>query len=174
MNRWAGPLFVVLLAAVAPLLVPRALLVSAWLPEIAVLAVVCAAFRGTPDRAAVFGIALGGVLSLWAPEPVCFRPFVLGTIGWSASHAAAVLHRDRPEIRIAVVAAAVLALRMAEHAAATIACAGGASRTAEEAGLAVGRAFVAAGVTGLAAPLWFGAVMRWGLLARIDRSFRDV
>ena len=88
MTRWAGTAFALLFAATAPLLVPAAWRDAGRWPDIAVLAVVFLGFRATADRAATFGVAVGFLASLWSPEPMFFRPFVLGSIGYVAAQAA--------------------------------------------------------------------------------------
>jgi hypothetical protein len=173
-NRWAGPAFLVLLAATAPLLLPHAWTDAGWAPDAAVLAVVCLGFRGTPDRAALTGILAGALASLWSPEPAAFRPFVLGTVGWSAGQLAVIFDRDRFTVRMAAAAGGVVLTRVAEWTCAAIACRGGTPWTSSDAGTAIGSVVAGAASAALCAPLWFAAVRRFGLLAPLERSFRDV
>ena len=171
-RQWAGPVFVVLLAATLPVLASPALRASGWLPDVAVLAVVAAGFRGTPDRAAMLGVVVGLLASLWAPEPVLLRPCLLGVIGYAASHVAIVLDRERWSIRMASVALAVLLMRGAEFVAAALA--GAAPGSGAEAVDAFRAAIASAAVAAAVAPLWFGVLARWRLLGPLERSFRDV
>jgi cell shape-determining protein MreD len=172
--RWTGPLFVVLLGAVVPLCVPPGLRDAGLWPEFAVLSVVVLGFRATPERAALFGVVTGFAASLWSPEPLCFRPFVLGAVGFLAGQVASVLTRESTVVRMCAAALGVLALRVAERIAAALASGPSADWTGAEAARAVGTVVLAAAVAGLAAPAWFAFVRRSGLLAPFERSFRDV
>lgn len=174
MNRWAGPAFLLLLAATAPLLLPRAWTDAGWVPDVAVLVVVCVGIRGTPDRAAVAGIVAGLLASLWSPEPAAFRAFVLGTVGWTAGQAGLTFDRDRRAVWMAAAAGGVLFARVSEWTCAAIACREGTPWTAHDAGVAIGAVLASAVVAAACAPAWFAAVRRLRLVAPLERSFRDV
>lgn len=174
MKRWAGPLFVLLLAATAPLLAPPSARSAGLWPDVAVLAVVFLGFRATPERAALFGVAAGALSATFSVEPFLLRPFVLGTAGFLAGQAAGILHRDENAVRMAVAAAAVLFVRGAEEVAAALACGGAADWDGAVALRMAGTGALAAVTAALAAPLWFGLVRGWRLLAPLERSFRDV
>ncbi|MCE9634416.1 MAG: hypothetical protein K8T90_01815 [Planctomycetes bacterium] len=174
MTRWAGTLFLLLLAATAPLLAPTTWRDAGRWPDLAVLAVVFLGFRGTPDRAAMFGIAVGLVASLWTPEPLLFRPFVLGSVGYVAGHAASILHRDHVVVRLVAAAAGVVAMRLAEQIAAALSAGSAAPWTGYDAARVASVTFTAAVATGLAMPVYFAVAKRWRLLAPLERSFRDV
>lgn len=174
MRNWTGPLAVLLLAIAVPLLAPPSWGASPWLPDVALLAVVYLGFLGTPDRAAVCGIVLGAALSLWSPEPIAFRAFVLGSAGWLSGQVAGILHRDSAVVRMFVAAGAMFACRAAETIEASLACRGGTSWTGADAAHQCGAVFVACAVTAVAAPMWFAFVRSARLLAPLERTFRDV
>jgi cell shape-determining protein MreD len=164
---WLGPVCVALVAALLPLVLPGA--ARAWVPDLAVLTVLAVGFRGTPERAALFGVALGALASLWSPEPLLFRPFVLGATGWVAGQAAEVLQRDRVSLRMIAAALGTAGLHAAEGVAASFAGADAAAMAPRVAATAL-----AAGIAAAAAPLWFALLARGRLLAPLERSFRDV
>lgn len=166
--KWAGVLFVVLLALVAPVSVPAAWIRTGLLPEVGVVATLYVASRGTAERAAWFGIAIGLLATPWTAEPMFLRATVLGGIGFVAGHAAAVVDRERVAITAGLAAVAALVLRGSEE----IALGAGASSPAT-AGVA-GAVLASVVTTAIAAPLFFAAARRLHLLAPLERSFRDV
>jgi cell shape-determining protein MreD len=172
--RWSGPLFVLLLAATGPLLVPSSVRATGLLPDFAVLAVVFLGFRATPERAALFGAAVGALAGLWSVEPLLFRPFVLGTVGFLAGQAATIFDREEPAVRVAAAAGGVILLRIAEEIAAALAGGGATTWTAGDAGRVAGATLAAALVAAVVAQPWFGLVRKTRLLAPMERSFRDV
>ena len=173
MNRWAGTVFVLLLAGAGPLLAPPAVRDAGLWPDFAVLAVVFLGFRGTPDRAALLGVVAGLVAGLWAPEPLCFRPFILGCVGYLAGLVASVVHRDQLLARVVCAVLGVLVVRGAENVAALLATSGGGAWTSEQAGRVLWATVSAAGVAAVVSPVWFAAARRWRLLAPLERTFRD-
>lgn len=168
-TRWTGAAAVAAFAALLPLVTPPAS--RGWVPDVAVLTVLCLAFRGTPERAALFGVVVGALAAPWSPEPLLFRPFVLGTLGWVGGLAASVLQRDRAPIRMAAAAVGVLWVHAAEGVAASLA---GCETAAGEVPSRLAATALAAAIAAAAAPAWFGLVAHGRLLAPLERSFRDV
>lgn len=170
--RWAGVALVVAAAAAVPTLLPPSTFRAAWVPDLAALALVHAAFRGTPDRAALLGVVLGLAGSPWRPEPVPWQAFVLGATGYLIAHGASGIVRDRMAVRAAGSAIAVLVLRGGTLLAAAVA---DTEPLSSEAAL---RATVAAAIAAAAAALatapFAAAARRWRLLTPLERSFRDV
>lgn len=167
-----GSVAVVLVAALLPVLAPARAADSAWFPDLAALTLTYAAFRGTADRAALLGVAIGVAVSPWRPEPLPWTAFVLGATGYVLGHVAAVVDRERWVPRAGAAAAAVLSIRAGSLVAAAVADtsplgADGAAR----AGASVA---VSAAVAALCAAPWFAALRSTRLLADVERSFRDV
>jgi hypothetical protein len=167
--KWAGPTFVVLAALMLPLSAPAGWIRGGYLPEIAVLATLYVGFRGTGERAAWFGVILGLLAAPWTSEPPLLRATVLGTVGLVAGQAGGVVDRERIVINAALAAVASLVLRGTEELAL-----GTDAGTPGSAAAVAGAILVATAVTGVAAPIFFAVVERLGLLAPLERSFRDV
>jgi len=170
--RWTGVLLVVLAASAAPAMLPPGTFRAAWVPDVAALACVHVAFRGTPDRAALLGVAIGLASSPWRPEPAPWLAFLHGATAYLTALVASGLVRDGAFVRMIAAAAAVLVLRGGALLAAAVSDteplgAGGAA-------CAAATALLAALCAGCAAPPFAALARRWRLLAPLERSFRDV
>jgi len=175
-RKWIAAACVVLGCAVAPLFAPQQWAQHGAFPDVAALAVLYLAVSGTPERAAVLGVAVGLVRSLWTSAPLGADAALYGFLGWSSAHFGRALFHDRAIAKMAVAAAGVVAMR----AAATLLAA-----PAWSAGPPVGRGMsfptwasstaLAAVATALAAPVVFAALSGSRVLADFERRrARDV
>lgn len=99
--------------AAVPLFVPQAWVHHGAFPDLAVLCVLYLAVSGTPQRAAVLGVAIGLLRSAWTAEPLGLDAALYGTLGWSGAHFGRAVFQERASVQMAASAAGVLALRSA-------------------------------------------------------------
>jgi rod shape-determining protein MreD len=90
-------------------------------PDVAVIVVVYAALSIGSERAALLGVALGLVMSLFSPEPLGQQAFLLGATGYALGRLRGTFFRDRVLVQIGFVELAVLIVRFAGAAAAEFA-----------------------------------------------------
>ncbi len=162
-------LLVLLGAALLPLLAPASWLAAGAFPDARVLVVVYVALRAGPTPAAWCGALLGLLAAPWTTAPLGQESFLLGAAGFVAGAISQALYRDRASVQIALVAAAVVIVRLAGAAAAGAGAgsangSGGAlSSAVVAAGSAVPAALASALGTALAAPPVFGLLGAAGL-----------
>jgi cell shape-determining protein MreD len=168
--RRAPLLLLVVLCALTPLLAPVPWARSGLLPDVAVVAVVYAAFAAGPSPAALLGVAVGAAACPWTAEPLGQGPLLLGLLGWAVGHAGRSLERDRLPVRAAAVLAGVLLVRGAEAAAALAGSGGGLG--AADAGALLAPVLMCAAATTVLAPAGFALLRRSRLLATIEAGSR--
>ncbi len=149
MSKWFAAACVALVAAAAPLFAPQWWAQHGAFPDLAALAVLHLAFFGTPERAAVLGVAIGLARSLWTSAPFGLEPALYGALGWSGAHFGRATFHDRALFRMAVAGVGVIALRVVFT---TVA----AATTAAPAFFAPANA---ASVRGMSAATWWSATV---------------
>jgi rod shape-determining protein MreD len=107
---------VVLACAAAPLFAPQAWVQHGAFPDVAALAVLYLAISGTPERAAVLGVAIGLLRCAWTPDPTGLDAALYGTLGWSGAHFGRAVFQDRVLVQMAAAGVGVIALRAASAA----------------------------------------------------------
>lgn len=178
MKTFIGWLACVVGCAALPLLVPQAWVHHGAFPDAAVLCVLYLAVSGTPQRAAVLGVAIGLLRSAWTPEPLGLDAALYGTLGWSGAHLGRAVFQERASVQMAASAAGVLAVRAAGSAMAALTALSPASAEGTHGMSAwtwISAAAWSALATALAAPVVF-AVLSWSrLLDGLERRrVRDV
>jgi rod shape-determining protein MreD len=140
-------LLILLVAALLPLLAPAAWLRDGAFPHAGVLVVVYVALQAGPAPAAWCGVILGFLGCPWTAAPLGETSFLLGSAGFVTGAIRQAIYRDRAGVQIALVAAAVVFVRLTSEA-----FAGGSPAVLA----AVPAALLSAVATALAAPPVFG------------------
>lgn len=167
-------LAVVLAAAAAPLLAPQDWAQHGAFPDVAALVVLHLAIAGTPERAALLGVAIGALRCVWTPEPFGLDAALYGTLGWSGAHAGRALFEERAGVRMVAAGASVVALRAASAGVSALAAPSGASSGTSLAAWAWST-LGASLATALVAPFAFGALRATRALSAFERRrLRDV
>jgi rod shape-determining protein MreD len=169
LKPWLLGAFVVLACAVAPLFAPQVWAQHGAFPDLAALAVLWLAISGTPERAAVLGVAIGLTRCAWTPEPLGLDAALYGTLGWSGAHFGRAVFQDRILVKMAAAGLGVIALRALSAGFGALT----ASATPGHHGMAVSTWLVAtlaaAVATALAAPVVFAALRSSRVLAAFER-----
>ena len=169
MRRWIAAAAVVLVCAAAPLFAPQAWAQHGAFPDLATLAVLYLAIQGTPERAAVLGVAIGLARSLWTPEPSGLDAALYGTLGWSGAHFGRAVFQDRILVQMAAAGVGVVAVRGAAAAMAAMTAPASAGTRGMSAALWLSSALLVAAATALAAPVVFGILSGLRLFAGFEK-----
>jgi rod shape-determining protein MreD len=165
----------VLACAAAPLFAPQSWAQHGAFPDVAALAVIHLANRGTPERAAVLGVAIGLVRSLWTPEPLGLEAALYGTLGWSAAHFGRAVFQERLSTRMTAAACGVLGVRIVEALVLWMTTPDAPDTHGMAATTWLAATFWAALATALAAPFVFGAFAATRAFSAFEtRRLRDV
>lgn len=171
MKRWLAVASVVVLCAAAPLFAPQAWAHHGAFPDVAALAVLYLAITATPERAALVGIVVGLVRSIWSPDPVGLDAALYGGLGWSGAQFGRALFDDRILVKMCVAAAGVVALRALAACAAFVTSAGdGAGGTPFLTWAAA--TLLAAFATAVAAPVAFAVISGSRVFSALERGRR--
>jgi cell shape-determining protein MreD len=170
LNRWLGALFVVFACAVAPLLAPQVWAQRGLFPDVAALAVLWLAISGTPERAAVLGVAIGLARSPWTAEPLGLDAALYGALGWSGAHFGRAVFQDRVLVKMAAAAVGVVAIRALSLSFAWLAAPPAAGRHGLAATTWAVSTLAAAVATALAAPVVFAGLRASRVLAGFARG----
>jgi rod shape-determining protein MreD len=166
---------VVTMCAMAPLFAPQAWAQHGAFPDVAALAVLYLAIYGTPERAAVLGVAIGLVRSAWTPSPIGLDAALYGTLGWSGAHFGRAVFEERLSVQMAAAAAGVFLLRASGVVLASLATAGDGRTHGMSAATWLASAAWCAVATALAAPIVFAALSGSRALGTFERRrARDV
>lgn len=172
MRRWLAAAFVVLACAAAPLFAPQDWAQDGAFPDVAAITVLYLAVSGTPERAAILGVAIGLVRSLFTPEPFGLDPALYGALGWSGAHFGRAVFEDRVFVKMAAAGAGVVAIRAVSAVLSHVAApASSAAPGAAPAAFLVATALAAAG-TALASPVVFAVLGGSRVLAGFERGRR--
>jgi rod shape-determining protein MreD len=169
MRAWLGAAFVVFACAAAPLFAPQWWAQHGTFPDLAALAVLWLAISGTPERAAVLGVAIGLLRCAWTPEPLGLDAALYGALGWSGAHFGRAVFQDRVLVKMAAAGAGVVALRALSAAFAALASPGAAERRGMAPSAWFAATAAAATATALAAPVVFAALSGSRVLAGFER-----
>jgi rod shape-determining protein MreD len=172
MRKWISAAFAAFACAVAPLFAPQWWSQHGALPDVAAIVVLYLAVSGTPERAAVLGIAIGFLRSPWTPSPFGLDAAVYGALGWSGAHFGRAMFQDRALFKMAAAGAGVVAVRALSVALSSL-------TPAASAAPPVGRGMtfvawaaataLAAAATALAAPVGFAALSASRVFAGFER-----
>jgi rod shape-determining protein MreD len=168
-RKWLAAALVVLACAAAPLFAPQAWAQDGAFPDVAAIAVLYLAISGTPERAAVLGIAIGFVRSLWTPEPFGLDAALYGGLGWSGAHFGRAVFEDRAFVKMAAAGVGVVALRAVSAGMSALSAPG--PSAAPLLAWTVATALAAAG-TALASPVVFAVLGGSRALAAFERGRR--
>ncbi len=150
----------------APLALPAHWVSDGLVPDLALLAVLYVAMRGTSDRAAVLGVVLGLAVTPWTAAPFAQTAFLLGGTGWLVGRVSGALDRERLSVQCALAFGGVLLARGAAVLAMTVDAAGGADLPSPQVSAALLAVVLTAGSTALAAPFALALIER----TRVFRS----
>jgi rod shape-determining protein MreD len=169
-RKWLAAACLVLGCAAAPLFAPQAWAQRGAFPDLAALAVLYLAISGTPERAAVLGVAIGFLRGAWTPEPFGLEAALYGALGWSGAHFGRAVFQDRALIKMAAAGVGVLALRAASMGVAVVGAPPGARGPSIATWLFA--TLLAAVATSLAAPVVFSVLSGSRVLAAFERGRR--
>ena len=161
-------LLVAAIAIAVPLVLPAHWVGDGLVPDIALLLVLYAALRGTPDSAAFLGVALGLATMPWTAAPVAQTALLLGGVGWVVGHLSRELERDRLPVQCALAFAGALIVRGGALAAATLERGGVSELPDVRLHGAVTGVILAAVSAALAAPFVLAIIERSRLLAPLE------
>jgi hypothetical protein len=174
-RKWLAAACVVLACAAAPLFAPQWWTQHGPFPDLAALTVLWLAISGTPERAALFGVAIGLARSAWTPEPFGLDASLYGLFGWSGAHFGRAVFQDRMFVKVAAAGIGVLALRSLSLGFSSLVAAAPVDRVGVGVGAWAIGALLAAAATALAAPIVFGALSGSRVLVGFERRrARDV
>ena len=169
MRTWLGVAFVVLACAVAPLFAPQVWAQHGAFPDVAALVVLWLAISGTPERAALVGMAIGLTRCAWTPEPLGLDAALYGALGWSGAHFGRAVFEDRILVKMAAAGAGVIALRTLSVGFAALTAPAISGRHGMAASAWVSATVAAAAATSLAAPVVFAALGSSRVLTAFER-----
>lgn len=172
MRKWIAAALVVLGCAAAPLFAPQAWAQDGAFPDVAAITVLYLAISGTPERAAVLGVAIGLVRSLFTPEPFGLDAALYGALGWSGAHFGRAVFEDRVFVKMAAAGIGVIALRAASTGLSALAAPGSAAGHGVSAVAWTVAATLAAAGTALASPVIFALLGGSRVLAGFERGRR--
>ncbi len=172
MRKWLAAALVVIGCAAAPLFAPQAWAQDGAFPDVAAITVLYLAISGTPERAAVLGVAIGFVRSLFTPEPFGLDAALYGALGWSGAHFGRAVFEDRAFVKMAAAGIGVIALRAVSVGISSLSAPGpAAAHGAPLLAWTVATALAAAG-TALASPVIFAVLGGSRALAGFERGRR--
>jgi rod shape-determining protein MreD len=168
-RTWLGVAFVVFACAVAPLFAPQVWAQHGAFPDVAALVVLWLAISGTPERAAVVGMAIGLLRCAWTPEPLGLDAALYGVLGWSGAHFGRAVFQDRILVKMAAAGVGVVALRTLSAGFGALTAPDTPGRHGMAAAAWISATLAAAVATSLAAPVVFGALGASRVLAAFER-----
>ncbi len=166
MKKWLAAAFVASACAVAPLFAPQWWTQHGPFPDVAAIVVLYLAVSGTPERAAILGVAIGLIRCTCTTSPLGLEAAMYGALGWSGAHFGRAMFQDRALFKMAAAGVGVVAMRALAAATSSMASASvqaasvpvpSTVRGASFAGWAAATALAAA-ATALAAPIAFAAL----------------
>jgi rod shape-determining protein MreD len=172
MKKWIAVSIVTIACALAPLFAPQWWTQHGAFPDVAAIVVLYLAISGTPERAAVLGVAIGLVRCAWTSAPFGLDAALYGALGWSGAHFGRAMFQDRALFKMATAGVGVVAIRalsaglssLAPPASATPPVGSGMAFSTWAAATAL-----AASATALAAPIAFAALSGSRVFAGFER-----